>query len=114
MTDKELLRIVTGFRKGILGRRKSLKMCYAICCPLQGYLSITGFETVLTEGKIKLASHNKGITINHFWLTLKDGRIIDPTADQFNGMGYDAMPPVYLGEKPSYYMKKRSKKKQSK
>lgn len=107
MTDKELIRVVTGFRKGILGRRKSLKMCYAICWPLQGYLRIINFETVLTEGKIKLADHNKGIVINHFWLTLKDGRILDPTADQFNGWGNPDMPPVYLGDKPEYYEPKK-------
>jgi len=106
MTDKELIKVVTGFRRGILGRRKSTKMCYAICWPLQGYLHITGFKTKLTEGTIKLIGHNKGVIINHFWLTLKDGRILDPTADQFNGMGHDDMPKVYLGKKPDYYKTK--------
>lgn len=110
MTDKELIKVVTGFRRGILGRRKPLKMCYAICCPLQGYLTIIGYDTTLSEGTIKLSSHNKGITINHFWLTLKDGRIIDPTASQFNGMGYDDMPDVFLGKKPRYYIPKKKKK----
>lgn len=112
MTDKELLRIVTGFRRGILGRRKSTKMCYAICWPLQGFLKIAAdFETTLTEGTIKLIDHNAGITINHFWLTLKDGRILDPTADQFNFnmKGRKDMPPVYLGKKPDYYILKRKK-----
>jgi len=114
MTDKELLRIVTGFRRGILGRRKPLKMCYAICGPLHSYLKITGFETTLTEGKIKLDSHNEGITINHFWLTLKDGRIVDPTASQFNGFcSYPDLPAVYLGAKPDYYIVKKSKKKKA-
>lgn len=107
MTDKELLKVVTGFRKGILGKRSPLKMCFAICSPLHGYLSACKFETTLTEGEIKLASHNKGITIGHFWLTLKDGRIIDPTASQFNGMGYEDMPIVFFGKKPKYYIVKK-------
>ncbi len=111
MTDKELLKVVTGFRKGILGKRKPLKMCYAVCWPLCSYLSICKVPTKLTEGEIKLASHNEGITIGHYWLTLKDGRIIDPTASQFNGMGYDDMPEVFLGTKPDYYIEKKENEK---
>ena len=65
-----------------------------------------GIEATLSEGEIELGGHNKGITINHFWLTLKDGRIIDPTASQFNGMGREDMPKVYLGEKPEWYLAK--------
>jgi len=106
MSDKELIKVVTGFRRGILGRRKSTCWCWRICLPLEAYLIGIGVDNRITEGEVHLASHNKGINIGHFWLTLSDGRIIDPTADQFNGMGHDDMPKVYLGKKPDYYKTK--------
>lgn len=47
--------------------------------------------------------YNKYRRISHFWITLKDGRIVDPTASQFNKMGNEDMPNVYIGDKPSWY-----------
>jgi hypothetical protein len=102
MTDKQLLKTVTSFRKGILGRKSPLKMCYAVCWPLNTYLNGCGVQNELTEGEVKLSGHNEGLSIGHFWLTLSDGRIIDPTASQFNGFGNEDMPIVYLGEKPKW------------
>ena len=52
ITDKELIKITTQFTKGILGKRKSEGMCFAVCAPLQGYLSICKIETELIEGEI--------------------------------------------------------------
>lgn len=108
MTEKEILKTVTSFRKGILGRRSPLKMCFAVCAPLSTYLSLCGCKNELTEGEIHLSDHNKGITIGHFWLTLPGGKIIDPTASQFNKMGNDDMPDVYIGKKPKWYKKIKS------
>lgn len=110
MTDKEIIRIVTSFRKGLLGKRSPLKMCFAICAPLTTFLSGCGCDNEITEGTVKLNGHNKGLSIGHFWLTLPDKRIIDPTASQFNGMGNEDMPPVYLGVKPVFYKKSVKKK----
>jgi hypothetical protein len=110
MTDKELIKTVTSFRSGILGRISPLKMCYAICGPLSTFLEIVGCKNELTEGTIILNGHNKGITINHFWITFPDKRIIDPTSSQFNGFGNEDLPTVYFGEKPKWYIKKRNKK----
>lgn len=47
---------------------------------------------------------------NHFWILLDDGRIIDPTADQFNEIKKINAPKVYLGEKPNWYMLKKIKR----
>lgn len=101
--SKELLRIVTSFRKGILGRKSPLKMCYVVCAPLSSYLKLGGYENELTEGEIRLNGQNKGLIIGHYWITLKDGRIIDPTASQFNKMGNEDMPLIYFGKKPKWY-----------
>jgi hypothetical protein len=34
---------------------------------------------------------------------MQDGRIIDPTADQFYTPTWAEMPPVYIGELPDWY-----------
>lgn len=100
MTDKQLLKTVTSFRKGILGKRGPELMCFAICSPLAGYLSMFGFETELIQGGID------GIWCNHTWLKLPDGRILDPTASQFNNDDKPEriMPEVYLGNRPEWYL----------
>ena len=96
MHDKELREVVEGFKMGILNGKTSARMCAVVCYPLQGYLSFMGVETKLIEGDFG--------EINHVWLELEDGRIIDPTADQFFIIwGINKMPPVYIGVKPDFY-----------
>jgi hypothetical protein len=99
MTDKELIKITGQFTKGLLGKRKSNGMCFAVSAPLQGYLSACGLETELIEGEIKIG---KDIH-NHCWLKLPDGRILDPTANQFKTPDGKDMPITYLGKKPKWY-----------
>jgi hypothetical protein len=94
-SDKGLLSLATGFRKGILGGESSAFMCRAICLPLQGLLSIEGIETKLIQGWVDCGDHD----MDHVWLELEDGRVLDPTADQFQL----SLPPVYLGQLPTQY-----------
>ena len=98
MTDGQLLKAASGFRKGLLKNHSSESMCFVVTYPLQGYLSFLGFKTALIEGEIDCGDH----IVGHFWLRLPDGRICDPTADQFS-IPERAMPPVYIGEKPNWY-----------
>ena len=91
MTDKEIRQAARSFRKGMLGKRQSRLMCFAICAPLQAMLSICGCDTELVEADFG--------DMNHVWLRLSDGRILDPTADQFG------LAPVYLGPVPIEYRK---------
>ncbi len=71
-------------------------MCYAVCAPLQSYLSLCGYETSLVHGTVDLPDYDA----DHVWLELADGRIIDPTADQFKELN---LPPVYIGPLPTCY-----------
>lgn len=90
MTDKQLLRIARGVRKGILGKKPSADMCMAVSAPLQGILSaLYDFQTTLENVDFP--------EIDHTFLRLSDGRILDATADQF---GLEA---VYLGPTPELY-----------
>jgi hypothetical protein len=86
MTDKQLVEFARAFREGMLDGKRSNYMCFAICAPLAALFPVHGQPVELQEGDLG--------DINHVWLRLPDGRVLDPTADQF-GADY---PPVYLGE----------------
>jgi hypothetical protein len=89
MTDAELIEFATEFREGILGGAPSNWMCFAVCAPLAPLLRMSGVEAEMVEGDLGVC--------NHYWLRLTDGRVLDPTADQFNAHQIEQMPPVYLG-----------------
>ena len=95
MSDKQLLNIVTGFREGLLSGESSTFRCGMVSYALQGFLSLYEVET-------KLVSLNFA-EINHMFLQLPDGRIIDATADQFG------LPPVYIGPMPLLYTTRKAR-----
>lgn len=95
MTDRQLKRFAREFRCGILNGQSPDRMCFAVCAPLQTLLDIAGIETEMVEAHFS--------EINHVWLRLKDGRILDPTADQF---GLEA---IYLGPLPLIYETRQAK-----
>ena len=92
MTNKQLLKYVSAFRRGILSGAASDLMCFAVCAPLQPLLQMDGVECELTSGMVG--------DMEHYWIELADGRIIDPTADQFS----ENMPEVYIGARPENYI----------
>lgn len=97
MTDKQLVKYAADFRKGILGNHSSFMMCFAVSAPLATLLKVEGIEARLVEGDLG--------EFNHFWIELSDGRVLDPTADQFNDYGFEQMPPVYLGAPKAIHQK---------
>jgi len=102
LTDKNLIKIVAEFRAGILGPKPSKSMCFAVCAPLAGYLGFYGVQAKIVEGVVV---KDGGWETNHFWLELADGRVLDPTADQFNDLPDIHLPPVYLGPRPAWFLK---------
>jgi hypothetical protein len=107
MSDKELIRITTQFTRGLLGRKKVKSMCFVATAPLQGFLSACGVETKLLEVEIEIETKDEIHIWNHFCLELEDGRILDPTANQFKTPEGEEMPNVYLGKKPKWYKTKK-------
>ncbi len=92
MTDAQLVRFARAFRRGIVGPRgSSAQMCFAVCAPLEGLLATQGVDARLRGVDF--------MAVNHYWLELPDGRILDPTADQFG------LEPVYLGPVPERYQR---------
>ena len=96
MNDRELKRVAREYRQGMLEGAPSDMMCFALCFPLQGYLGFLGVHTKLVEADFGRC--------NHYWLKLEDGRILDPTADQFSGKSLK-LPKVYLGPIPEVYLR---------
>lgn len=91
MKDKEIIRITTEFRDGMLDGRPSNWTCGMVCFALRGYLEFLGLETSLYESDLG--------EMNHIWMMLPDGRVLDPTADQFNHwFPHRQYPKVHLGK----------------
>jgi hypothetical protein len=64
-------------------------MCAAISGPLCAALATMGVSSRLMESDLG--------ECNHVFLQLQDGRVLDPTADQFNWCSARHLPGVYLG-----------------
>jgi hypothetical protein len=94
MTDAELIAYVQEFRDGLLEGHGSWLACMKVCAPLATLLDICGVQT---EMMTSVVENDAGDGCNHVFLRLADGRVLDPTSDQFNGFGFPTMPPVYLG-----------------
>lgn len=93
MNDKQLIRFAKSFRTGIIGRKAGDYACFMVCAPLAPLLRHSGVKAEMRDGWIALDVGS----INHYWIELADGRVLDPTAEQFNKrLGLD-LPRVYLG-----------------
>jgi hypothetical protein len=98
MTDTELIEIATEFREGILDGGPSDLECFKVVAPLAGLLEFYGLYAKVMESDVTIKRGKPGQKCNHFWIKLEDGRVLDPTADQFNKVHKKNMPPVYLGK----------------
>jgi hypothetical protein len=93
-SDDEIIGIAREFRRGVLGDDPPDGRCAMVAWPLAGYLSFLGLDGVETDGCDYPDDHPASTEwVNHVWIVLKDGRILDPTADQFD----IGLPPIYLG-----------------
>lgn len=92
--DRELLRIASAARERITLGGPSSGYCAVVCVPLATYLTRRGLIAEDVHGAVGEWQHS--------WISLGDGRILDPTADQFNRQGA-RMPPIYLGTRPAHY-----------
>lgn len=91
-----LQKICEDFTLSILEGHPSTSMCFVVSIALEGWLNFSeGLDCKAVEGRVGIH--------NHWWIELRDGRIIDATADQFNGSGHPDMPLVYIGEMPLWY-----------
>lgn len=90
-----LYRTVESFRRGIVQNDEPFRKCYMVCAPLQSFLALLGWHTELVQGLCD--------GWEHYWLEFPDGRIVDPTASQFNKPNGAKMPKIYIGRRPDWY-----------
>lgn len=91
--ERELIELVTTFRRDTLAGDKSDCMCFSVCAPLSVLLCLWGIRAEFRSGIAPVDP-----PYHHYWIELPDGRVLDPTADQFNGQCGLNFPEVYLGE----------------
>lgn len=95
MTDAEIIETAREFRRGLLGDDPPGGRCAMVAWPLAGYLSFLGEKGVETAECEYPDDHTmSGEWANHVWIVLADGRVLDPTADQFE----IGLPDIYLGQ----------------
>jgi hypothetical protein len=87
LTDAELIAFVQKFRDLVLDGQSSECTCFVICVPLDTLLLWKGVHAELIRTHLDTG-------YSHFWFRLPDGRVLDPTYDQFDSTA----PTVYLGE----------------
>ena len=82
MTDAELIGFCRDFRHGVLGQNAAGDgACAIICWPLASLLRISGVDAICRDGEFN--EDSAAPFANHVWLELPDGRVLDPTFDQF-------------------------------
>lgn len=90
MTSKQIGRASKTFTAGLLGNGTRTNKCWHVCSPLCGYLGACGVQCQTVEGEVQ-GNH-------HYWIELFDGRIIDPTAEQFG------LPNLWCEPRPEGYL----------
>lgn len=84
----DLLGYSRRFRDAVLGRAPSERMCYVVSGPLCAAIVALGFGARLVKTKVA--------RMEHIFIRLDDGRVLDATADQF--AHFADVGPIYLGE----------------
>lgn len=83
-SEAKLVEFCLSYRSALLGDESSSRMCVAVSAPLKPLLELHGQHCELVEVSTT--------EFQHCFLKLRNGLVLDATADQFSGM-----PPVYLG-----------------
>ena len=99
MGDEELRQFALDFRIGLIGETASSEgCCYMVSAPLASLLRVYGVDCELAGCDFPDAAETHAA--NHFWIALPDGRVLDPTFDQFCS---EEPVPVYLGPPTEFH-----------
>lgn len=99
MTDDELVAFAWDFRVGLMGEKGSPEgMCFAVAAPLASLLCVSGVEAELVASDH--SDNPDSGWYEHYWIRLADGRVLDPTFDQFCS---EEPVPIYLGKPTEFH-----------
>lgn len=98
-TDDELIALAWDFRVQLIGERgMSFGMGSTIAAPLASHLNDHGLDVELCESDHSDLPNSPWH--EHYWIALPDGRVLDPTYDQF----FEEEPePVYIGKATEFH-----------
>jgi hypothetical protein len=98
MLDAELIEVASEFRRGMIGDRSSEGCCFMVSAPLASLLrGVYGVPCDLVESD---RTDMDTACYEHVWIRLADGRVLDPTFDQFCS---EDRVPVYLGAPTEFH-----------
>lgn len=102
MTDDDLVAFAWDFRVGLMGEKGSPEgMCFAVSAPLASLLCVSGVEAELVASDH--SDNPDSVWYEHYWIKLADGRVLDPTFDQFCS---EEPVPIYLGKPTEFHQVK--------
>lgn len=95
LSDDELITLAAEFRAGVIGQKSGDEMGLVICPTLAGLL--TGYGVACEVHSTALQVKGEEGLREHYWIALEDGRVLDPTLDQFADWFSVPAEAVYLG-----------------
>lgn len=99
MSDEDLLTFAWEFRRGMLGEKGSPEgCCFMVSAPLAGLLNASGVPCDVVSSD--LGDLPNSDWYEHYWIRLADGRVLDPTFDQFCS---EEPVPIYLGRPTEFH-----------
>jgi hypothetical protein len=119
LSRETLQQTVSEFCAEIQPECNSDDLCFLMCAALQPCLEMMGYPCFINQGNFSLSKdfvsrienderrtllQDQDCTVNHYWIELNDGTLVDPTADQLSRLyNLPALPLYYVGEKPDWY-----------
>lgn len=103
MKDEILKAFALSFRNKVIGYSSSEGWCRTVSSSLLPLLAEHGVKGVLEQAEVYKERGNAASLVSHTFIRLDDGRILDPTADQFRSPTGNQMPKVFLGPIPPWY-----------
>ena len=110
MNEQQLKGMAADFAAELSGGRNTLAIRFTVCNNIHQYLTAIGRETRFTTCYVMQG----GEAVEHFVISLPDGRILDALADLWTAPNGEQPTGVYIGQQPEHYRPCRVREQQPK